>query len=811
MNTFPHDFRLALRRLALNPGFTVAAIVTLALAIGANTTTFTALNTIFLRELPVDRPGQLVFFNAVASGGQLPAFSYPNYRDLRDRNSVLEGLIAYRIAPVSLSRGGTNSRLWSYLATGNYFDVLGVKAAAGRVFNAADDLTPGAHPVAVISYACWQSRFGGDPAIAGSTARINGNVFNIIGVAQQGFSGTELFYTPDLWVPMSMYSQIEPGSRWLERRAVQNIFVLGRLKQGLAPPQAEAALNVIAADLGREYPRENAGLRIALSPPGLAGNMLRGPVAGFTAVLMGVAGLVLLTACVNLAGLLLARATDRRRDTAIRLALGASRAQLIRQHLIESLVLALAGGAAGIMLAAWLTSLLNAWRPPFAIPIGLGLALDAQVVTFAVAISVVTTLLFGIAPALQATGGVLLGALKNEAPSARLRRWHLRDVLAAAQVALSVILLIGSVLVIRSLQHALSLNLGFNPRQAALVSFDLGIEGYSEERARAFQRQVLERVSAIPGITSAALANSLPLSLNWNNNSIYVEGKPEPRAAQAPLASIFSGTPSYFKTMQTRFIAGREFDERDNRNSPAVAIVNHAFARRLLPGEDAIGKRFRFSPRGSWLQIVGIVEDGKYRSLSEGPTPVVFLPMWQGYESLTTIVARSPIPERDLINHLRGAVLALDPGISFYEANSLSEQLGPPLLPARLAASLLSGFGLLALVLAATGVYGAMAYAVARRTREIGIRVAIGALPRQVLTAVFRRMALLAVIGASAGVVIALIGGRFFQPILYGIKASDPWTFVIALVLVGCVTLAACWNPARRALRVDPLTALREE
>ncbi len=812
MGRLRQNLTVSLRRLRRSPGFTIAAIVTLALGIGANTTIFTAVNAVIFRPLPVERPNELVFLNLHAGKNEYPTQSYPNYLDFRDRNNVLSGLISYRIVPVSFSRsGGTNARLWGYLVTGNYFDVLGVSALRGRILHPEDDRKRGGHPVAVISYAAWQRRLAGDPDAIGKTVKLNGLDYTIVGVMPQGFTGTETIYTPEIWVPMAMQLQIEPGNDWIDERRSANTFVLGRLKPGVTKPQAEAALNAIAVELGREYPQANEGIRIVLSPPGLIGTYARGAILGFATVLMGVAGMVLLITCVNLASLLLARASDRRKETAIRLALGASRGQLVRQLLTESVVLSVAGGAAGLLLATWLSSLFAAWRPPVDIPVFPVLHADTRVMVFAAVASLLTGLLFGLAPALQSTRASLSSALKSEALIEKLRRFHLRDALVAAQVALSVVLLIGSVLVVRSLQHALSLNLGFEPRHAASVAFDLALQGYQESRALAFERRLLDNVRGLAGVESAGMIDGLPLTLAINNSTIFIEGKPIPRAADVPSAAIYRVSPGYLHTVRTKLLAGRDFDERDEQG-PRRAIVNQTFARQLLPGEDPLGKRFRFGATSQdWNEIVGVVEDGKYRSLGEQPMPTVFRPLLRSAGLQTELVARSSMPEAELVGLLRRAVHELDPALPIYEAASLTDRLGLALFPARIAAIVLSAFGFLAVLLASTGVYGIMAYAVSRRTREIGIRMALGAAPFQVLRVVLGHTAILLVIGAAAGVGLALSAGRFFSLILYGVSATDPTTYALAIALIALVALAACWFPARRAISIDPVTALRTE
>jgi predicted permease len=806
-----HNLTFAFRRLRLSPGFTAAAIVTLALGIGANSTVFSLVNAVVFRPFGVERQSELVSFNMRTSKAQFPTLSYPDYKDYRDRNTVLSGLAMYRTVPVSVSRSGAkNARMWGYEVSGNYFDMLGVQAIRGRVLHPEDDVKRGGHPLAVISYSCWQARFGGDPDIAGKQAKIGGLDYTIVGVTPPPFIGTELIYTPEIFVPLAMAEQIEQ-SKWIDDRGDSNGLVIGRLKPGVSLKSAEAAVNTIATALGREHPKDDAGVSIVLSPPGMAGNFLRGAITGFSAVLMVVAGMVLLIACVNLASLLLARASDRRKETAIRLALGASRGQLVRQLLTESLMLSIAGGAAGILLAYWLVELVNVWRPPVDVPVIPHVVMDTRVLLFAGLVSLLTALLFGLAPALQSTRASLVGAIKNEAPSEKLRRFSLRDILVATQVALSVVLLIGSILVVRSLQHALSLNLGFDPQHAAVLSYDFAAQGYDEERGRQFQRRLLEKVRSMPGIETAGIIDGLPLTLNISNNAIFLEGKPEPRAGDVPLANAYVITPGYLRAMRTRLVAGRDLNQRDTKDAPRVALVNEAFVRQLLPGVDPVGKRFRHSTTGKWIEIAGVVEDGKYRSLGETPSPTVFESMEQIWIPGQTLVARSPLAETETVRLLRRAVAELDPSLTVFNDGSLTSALGLALFPAKLVAVVLASFGLLAVVLAATGVYGIMAYAVSRRTREIGIRMALGAAPSEVARVVLTRTAMLLAVGITIGFALAFASGTFFGQILFGISAHDPLTYLCAIALMTAVAFVACWVPARRAIRVDPLTALRAE
>jgi predicted permease len=806
------DLRLALRRLRQNPGFSVVAILTLALGIGANTAIFSMINVIVLRPLPVANPSELVSVNETLGGNTFPTLSYPNYRDVRDRNNVLAGLIAYRILPSALGLPGSSQRLWGYLVTGNYFDVLGIKPAIGRLISPSDDRTPGGHPVAVISYGTWQKRFGGDPSVVGRVVKFNSMDFTVLVVTPRGFFGTELYYTPEVFFPMMEQKQLEGGGGYLENRDTSNTFIAGRLKTGVTMSQAESALNSIAHQLADEYPKNNAGMKLLLTPPGLAGNYIRGAVIGFAAVLFGVSCLVLLVACTNLASMLLARASDRRKETAIRLAIGAGRGRLVRQLLTESLVVAIAGGAGGALLVVWITDALSSWRPAaIDFPLLLNLTPDFRVFLFALLASVVTTFLFGLLPALQSTKTDLVPWLKNEASAERSRRWHLRDYVVASQVCLSVLLLVCSVLVVRSFQRAVHAPVGYNPEGVVTAAFDLNTQGYNETRGRAFERQLLEKVRSVPTIESAALVDWLPLSLNFSQDSIFVEGQPRPKATDAPTAYAYTISPDYFRTMRTRILEGRQFDARDKEGGKRVAVVNQAFVQQLLHGGSPIGRRFSTGGDRPPIEIVGVAQNGKYVSLTESPRPAYWVPLDIWYSSNAALIARSRLNSADALQVLRNAVRDLDPTIALYATGTLTQQLDLPLFPARMAAGALGAFGLLALILAATGIYGVMAYAVARRTREIGIRMAIGASQSQVLGLMGRRALMLIGSGTAVGLGLALVVARLLQQILYGVEPTDPITYATVFLLILTIAAVACLVPAVRAVRINPVSALRQE
>jgi predicted permease len=800
------DVRFAARTLSASPGFTIVTVLTLGLGIGANAAVFSVINAALFQPLPVERPHELVTINKV--GGDVPTHSYPDFRDFRDRNTLLSGIAAYRISPMSLESGGGATRLWGYLVTGNYFDLLGVPALRGRALAASDDLTPGGHPVLVLSHECWRVRFASDPQIVGRTVKINGSPFTILGVMPAGFRGTERLLTPDVWVPMMMQAHIESGNNWLERRQTHNIFLVGRVRPDVTVAQAETSLNGIAAELGREYPETHEGMRIELSPPGLAGNLLRGPVIGFSGALLAVAGLVLLLTCTNLTGVLVARSADRRRDTAIRLALGATRSDLIRRSLVESALVSVAGAILAVLLAQWLATALTSWRPPTDVPLAAHVELDYRVLAFSLGLAVLCTVLVGFTPALQSSRTDVVPALKEE--TARWRgAWHARDVIVGLQMTLSTVLLIGSLLVVRSLQQATIVDVGFNSRGAVSARIDLGLQGYDQARARSFQRRVIDEIAALPGIESVAVANALPLGTDVSTHSVYVEGQPEPRGAAIPAAIYYQVSSGFFQTLQIRMIAGRDFAASDTRESARVAVVNQAFVDRLLGKEDPLGKRFRAGRSGGWIEIVGVVQDGKYRTLSEGPTPVAFHSGVQWYNPTTSVVARSSLPESAALDLVRETVRRLDPGLSMFEDRPLSELKSLPLLPVRIAAALLGGFGALAIALVLVGTYGLMSHSVAERTREICIRLAVGASASDIVRLVLGRAIIVWALGAAAGAAAAVAAAPLLSPILLNVRPRDPAVITVACAVLAAVTLAACWRPARRALSTDPVALFR--
>ncbi len=811
MHTFWQDLRFGARMLLKKPGFTLIAVVTLAFGIGANTAIFSLVNTAMLRPLPIARPDQFVALGNAEQDRIFATFSYPNYKDFRDRNEVFSGLVAYRFAPLSLSYDGVNERLWGYVVSGNYFDALGVKAALGRVISADDDRAPGGHPVAVVSYKYWQKRFGGEQSVIGREVIVNGRGYTIIGVAPPEFYGTEVVAAPELWFPMMMQAQIEVGANWLDRRGVENIFIQGHLKPGVSVAQAQSALNSIALQLEREHPEVNEGKRVTVSPAGLMGGRWRGPVLGFTGLLMGVVGLVLVLACANLANLLLARGAERRREIAVRLALGAGRFRLIRQLLTESVMLAVVGGALGLLLSFWLVDLMVALKPPVDVPLSIDLQIDHRVLIFTCLISLVTGGLFGLLPAMQATKTDLVSGLKDEMAAGGHRRSRLKSGLIVFQVALSLALLICGGLMLRALQRAQTVKLGFDPQNAIEVSFDLRLQGYDEGSGREFQKRLLERVRALPGVRQAGIADLVPVDLHFGRSPVFIEGREPERVTTAPRAMTNRVSPGYFGAMSTRLTRGRDFAEQDNENAPRVAIINETFARRFWPGEDPIGKRFSVGGADApKLQVIGVTEDGKYAGLNETPMPFVYRPLWQSSTGTTNLIVRSETESQRLIAAVRNELRQLDPNLPV-SSRTMVEHMSLPLLPTRVAASALGSFGLLALALAGIGLYGVMSYSVTNRTREIGVRMALGARRRDVLNLIVSQGMKLTLIGVAIGLAASLALTRLMKSVLLGVSATDPLTFVVIALLLTGVALLACYVPARRAMRVDPMIALRHE
>lgn len=802
------DLRYALRSLRRTPGFTATAVLSLALGIGANTLVFSALNALVLRPLPVERPADLFFLESARG----PSHSFPLYRDIRDRGGAAAEVAGYRIAPMNLAGGQAVARIWGYLATGNYFDLLGVQPAAGRFFHQDDDRQAGASPYVVLSYDCWQSRFSGDADISGRVVTINGRPYTVLGVAPAGFYGTERFYRPEVWVPMMMQAQIEAGNPWLERRQTGNVWILVRLASGTSAEQAQSRLNLIAADLVREYPDYYRNLRFVLTRPGFIGSMLGAPVRAFAVGVQLLGGLVLLAACLNLAMVLLARGADRQRELAIRLSIGASRARIVRQLLTESLLLSAAGGVAGGVIAVGGAHLASAWRAPVDFPVLLDVRPDWSVLVFAVVVSTLCGVVFGLAPARQAARTDPNVALKGTPPLriASRRRWAIRDVLVGVQVALCCMLVSACFLGLVGLNRALTMPLGFEPRGVVLAGADLALAGYDQAGGARFQREALDAVRRLPGVQAAAYSNSVPLSIDQSTTTIRPTDQPITPSSETVTAIYYQVSPGFFETLGIRLLAGRDFDWRDGQTAPRVAVVNRAFARAVMQTAEPVGRRFPYG-RDVSVEVIGLVEDGKYQSLAEVSRPAIFWSILQSYNPTTTLTVRSDLPVDGSVRAVRAAVAGLDPTLPLHSVGSLNEMLRFARFPSRAAAAMLGLFGLLAVTLAAIGLHGVVSYAVSRRGREIGIRVAIGARPSAVLRLVVARTAIVLASGAGAGLLLSFLAGDLLAAIVSGASVQEPAVVAAVSGSMIAIGIAACWAPVRRALRTSVTNALRPE
>ena len=804
-----------------SPGFTVVAVLSLALGIGVNTSIFSLINAVMLRPLPVDDPSRLVsiYHRSAQGAGSFSSTAYPVYEYYRDHNEVFSGLMAFCRVPINLRIGEETERIPAEIVTGNYFSVLGVKPILGRAFLPDEDRTLGAHPVVVLSYGLWQRRFGGDPGLVGRTITLNGYSFTVIGIVPRNFRGTVLDWSipPEIWAPMMMYREAVPafvGIDPLHRWGMDWLLVTGRLKPGVALAQARAAMTTLATQLAQAHPErsqgrdKDRGWTAVLLPAHQARfwPAYRDSIVNYLGVLMGVVGLVLLIACFNVANLMLARASKRQREIAVRLALGAGRGRLVRQLLTESMLVSLLGGAASLLVAAWTSEFLSSFYRPFKIQMALDTSLDARVLGFAFLISLLTGILFGLAPVRQASRLDLVPALKSETSALLpgLRRFSLRSGLVVAQVALCLVLLIGAGLFLRTLRNAQAEDVTFAAGNVLLFNVDPATRGYTESRGQQFYQQLLERVRALPGVRSAGLASIIPLGGLRGGTDVTID-------KQTLQVNLNWVSPGYFQTIGIPLLRGRDFTERDNPSAPRVAVVNEQMARRFWPGQDAIGKQFQLTRPPVSVEIAGVVKDGKMRSFRDELRPGFYLPLDQHYCPQMTLEVRTAGDPAGMLGAVRREVQALDKDLPLGEFQTLKTHLSSALSQERMTAALLSALGLLALVLAAIGLYGVMAFSVAQRTREIGIRVALGAQSSQVLRVVLRQGMFLTLIGLGIGLAAAAVLTRFAASLLYGVSPTDPLTFAGISLLLLVVALAASYIPARRAARVDPMVALRYE
>jgi putative ABC transport system permease protein len=813
------DLRFGARMLLKRPGAAAIVVLSMALGIGANATIFSFVNELLLRPPAVERPEQLleVWNHHRQRGSSFDSFSglsYPQYEYYRDHNQVFSETLAFDGDPafISWSRKGQGEIIQGQYVSGNFFACLGVKAALGRTFAPEEARTPGTHPVVVLSHAFWQEQFGADPNAVGSTMTLNGFSFNVIGVAPKGFAGLLIGVMPDVWVPLMMEPQTRRDPELLARRSAHWIFGVGRLRPELTLTQATADLNVLSIQLAQSFQDNNKMYEAVTFPVTPLPGPARGYVAAFSGLLMLVAALVLVIACANAASYLLAQATARRREIAVRAALGASRSRLVRQTLAESVLLACLSGGLGWLLAKWTAPLLLSFTPP-SLPVRLAVSPDYRVFGFTLLVSLSAGLLFGLAPAWQGTRVDLATSLKDGTSGGGARKSRLRSLLVVGQVAVCALLLVGSGLCLRSLFHARSIDIGFETGDRIVATLDLSSLGYSEARGRVFFDNLIERTKNIPGVESASLTSHLPLGATSRGQTVNIEGHQPPPGESGFGVGAMSVGPDYFKTMGTTVLRGREFTNRDTKGAPGVVIINEEMARRFWPDRDPVGASLTMGSgkEEQRFEIVGVVKNGKYRSLGEQPRHFLYHPILQGYYERSTLVAKTSGDPASLLAAVRREIGALDPNVAPTQLGALEEHLAFALFPARVSGVLLGVFGLLALVLALVGLSGLIAYSVSQRTREIGVRMALGAGTRDVLKLVIGEGMLLALIGMVIGLAAALGLTRFLSDLLYGVSAVDPLTFgVIALLLIG-VALSACWLPARRATKVDPMVALRHE
>jgi len=794
------------------PGFTLTVVITLALGIGANATIFTWIKAVLFDPLPgIERPNQLVEIWGATRHNSALSTSYLDYLDFRDRNVVFSGLMAHQILPLNLGRGEKPERVRGAVVSGNYFDVLGVKALIGRTFLPEEDRTPNSHPVAVIGYGLWQRRFGSDPHVIGQTITLNEHDFTIIGVSPEDFASPFAGTAIDVWTPTMMKDYVARPHFSLTDRASRWLMVMGRLKAGITVSQAQANIAAIARQLEKEYPTTNEELGVEVYSVEESPYSLRRTLQSSLTVLMAAVAVVLLIACANVANLLLARAASRRKEIAVRVALGGSRLRLVRQMLTESLVLATFGAGVGMAFAFWSARFLPAFLPPYTAGANFHTRPDATIFAFTAALTVTATVLFGLAPTLQASRSDLVTALKETTAliGRGRKRISLRHGLVITQVALSMVALVSAGLFVRSLREAYKANPGFEPDHVLLASFDPFLSGYDESRGREFYRRLVEDARTLPGIQSATLARRLPLTLGGIAfANLTIDGY-TPSPAEDMRFNYETVGPHYFETMRIPMVHGRDFDERDHEHAPRVVVINETMARRYWPKDSALGHRLKLT--NDWLEIVGIAKDVKNRSLSESPKPFLYLPLFQDYRSNMILVARMTIDPGQAFHAVQAEVAALDKRMPIFDVETFEEHIGVSLFLQRMAATLLSIFGLLALSLAALGLYGVMAYAVSQRTRELGIRISVGATKSDVLKLILGQALMLAAVGMIGGLVTALLVTRFAAKLLYGISPADPVTFTAIAALLFVVALMASYLPARRATRIDPMIALRTE
>ena len=804
------DVRLGLRTMRRSPVFSAVAVATLALGIGANTAVFSFVNALLLARMPLPEPERVVrLFGSSPSSPDTDVFSYPTYKDLRDRSKAFEGLAAFRVTSAEVGQDVSQPEARVELVSGNYFTTLRVGAVLGRALEPSDDDGVGQHPVVVLGHDFWKGRLGADPAVIGKTLPLNGQLFTVVGVAAAGFRGSYPTFETDMWVPVVMVEAIRRTGIDIEKRGWGWLEGIGRLAPQVSVQQAQADLDLVTKSLVREVPDQYRDHGFVLKPAGAIPQAWRGGAVSLLGFFLLLVGLVLLVACVNIAGVLLARATARRRETAVRKALGASRSRLLRQWVVECMTLALLGGAAGLLVAAWVRSALLSLTRSADMLAGFTpeLTFDFRVLGFVLVLVLLVGTLFGLIPGLSAGRRDVVNALKEESGGSIGGRRASRSFSAfvVVQIGVSLVLLVTAGLLLRTLREAQAFDLGFQRHNLLLASINLRPAGYTEARGLDFYRQLWQRLRGTPGVQAVTYASIVPLSGDNDRNRFYVEGQPEPASLDVNVVG-----PGYFGTIGTRLVAGRELT--DAPGSTGEIVVNESLARRFWPGESAVGHRLHSGKAdGPALEIVGVAHDARYNSLDEEPRPCVFGALAQFYTESCTIHIRTAGDPRAAIAVLREAVKALDPAVGVRGVQTFDDVFRGALLSQSLLAPVTSWLAGLALILSAIGLYGLMSYSVTQRTREIGLRMALGAERGRVLALVVRKGMALALMGLAIGLAGAFAGTRFLSGLLFRVSPTDPWTFAVLSVLILMVALVACLLPARRAARVDPMTALRHE
>jgi macrolide transport system ATP-binding/permease protein len=801
------DVKFAWRRLLKSPSFAVTAILTLALGIGANAVVFSVLNGLVLHTINVPNPQR---FYAIEERGQ-SLNSYLDYLDLRDRNRTFDSVLTFNFAEAALDTGGEPSRVWLYEASGNYFDTLGVKPYLGRFFHSSDEHGFNSSPYIVLSYAYWRSHFAGDPTVVGRSVQLNKHPFTVLGVAAPEFRGTELFMSPALWAPMVDQEQIE-GWNGLKERTARSIWLIGRLKPRVTAAQATGDLQAIATFLKTTYPKDDDGLTLSLSRPGLLGNLLGRPVRAFVAGLMLLAGLILLAACANLGSLFAARAADRSREIALRLALGSTRGNVLRQLLTEAILVALLGGSVGIAGSVVLLRGLSSWQPLPNFPTNLPVHADALTYTVALLLALASGLLFGMVPVRQILRADAWQVVKTGSSTATGARWFgTRDVLLVVQIALCAVLITASLVAVRGLVRSLHSNMGFEPQNALLVNTDLTMAGYHGDQVPVMQRRMLDAVANLPGVASVGSIDFVPLGLGWNETAIYAQTATDFRQSKEIGEAITCVvSPQYFQAAGTTLLAGRVTDWRDDKKAPKVAVVNREFARLVFGSvAQAIGGHFKNSD-GLLIEVAGVVEDGKYQTLTEEPRAAYFLPLLQSPNSALWLVVRSNGDSQQLAASLHDTLRGLDAGLPLTIV-TWQKQLDSALFAARIATISLGILGALGAMLAITGIFGMASYSVSKRLRELGIRVALGARRKEVLQAALGRTFRLLGTGAVVGLLLGMAASRVLSYIVYQATPRDPAVLGGVILTMLVLGLLAGYVPARRALAIDPAVLLRDQ